>query len=657
MNINIKNYNGINNLNYDLIDNKINFLFGISGAGKSSIASALTDNNIINHVTVGKNISDLVVLVNGAPVVYPDFKIFDLNYLEDVLITKEKSKDIYSILIGDGGRISQCKMDYTNAITDLLAVKDDLVNALKNVSTLVKELKLKIVKGGEFSQTSLNTLMQKNAESIPTYRNAVTYNSKEIKWMKDGTSMPSYSRGVCPFCGRKISQKRKDKIDGLIVFDSKTYEKINSQNNVLVNLGLSMPDWKKKREVNAFNNRLKKYYLIKPELEKFISYIEVATSMEIQDININVEKPTKLLSELYPNVSTAVTTFNSNIASVKKALGKLRGETQKVINNNIKIINEKMDLLGMPYKFIKKSIDEQNKTAGYCIVHKLDTNDDIDRVKNLSFGEKNILALLLFLLANEDSIGIIIDDPASSFDDYRRKVIFDMIYDLHKASSVLVLSHDAVFAKYAIFHKNESDKLINSKKSVSELQKKFSTETGNVDFMESYSQEKIIKIELDDFGNLEDFVLKRLNNLPHEINYQTAINLRAWFELKKEKNKVLYEYLSAIIHQVEYTDIQFELAKAGKQEKDILDAINEKIGIQYSALSSNYKDSIESFNYLDFEKIYKCRELLKSRKKKDKVLKDELSNIIHMNSAYSICLNPYKYDYFSRYVKNYIDAH
>ena len=120
---------------------------------------------------------------------------------------------------------------------------------------------------------------------------------------------------------------------------------------------------------------------------------------------------------------------------------------------------------------------------------------------------------------------------------------------------------------------------------------------------------------------------------------------------------MLYEYLSAIIHQVEYTDIQFELAKAGKQEKDILDAINEKIGIQYSALSSNYKDSIESFNYLDFEKIYKCRELLKSRKKKDKVLKDELSNIIHMNSAYSICLNPYKYDYFSRYVKNYIDAH
>ena len=497
--------------------------------------------------------------------------------------------------------------------------------------------------------------MQKNAEATPSYRNAVTYNSKQIKWMKDGTSMPSYSSGVCPFCAKKLNQKRKEKIDELIVFDSKTYEKINSQSNVLTNLGLSMPDWKKKREVSSFNKKLLQYYSIKTELEKFNSYIDVASSMEIQDIRINIEKPTKQLTALYPNVSTAVTSFNSKIITVKKTLGKLRGETQRVINSNINIINEKMELLGIPYKFIKKSIDEQNKTAGYCISHVAESNTEIDRVGNLSFGEKNLLGLLLFLLANEDSNGIIIDDPASSFDDYRRKVIFDMIYDLHKQSSVLVLSHDSIFAKYAIFHKNEADKKIRSKKSISDLQKKFSNETGNIDFMESYSQEKIIKIELDDFGNLDDFVLSRLKQLPNEINYQTAINLRTLFELKKEKNKVLYGYLSAIIHRVDYSNIQSELVKNGKTESEILDYIYNETKIRYSALSSNYKDFIDSFNYLDFEKIVKCRELLNSRKSKDKILKDELSNIIHMNSAYSICLNPYKYDYFSRYVKNYID--
>ena len=49
-----------------------------------------------------------------------------------------------------------------------------------------------------------------------------------------------------------------------------------------------------------------------------------------------------------------------------------------------------------------------------------------------------------------------------------------------------------------------------------------------------------------------------------------------------------------------------------------------------------------------------ARENLTSSKK-DKVIKDELSNIIHMNSALAICLNPYKFNYFSKYVYDYIN--
>lgn len=54
MNIKIENYNGIEELDYELKDGKINFLFGISGAGKSSIASALVDKEIDSHVIVGR---------------------------------------------------------------------------------------------------------------------------------------------------------------------------------------------------------------------------------------------------------------------------------------------------------------------------------------------------------------------------------------------------------------------------------------------------------------------------------------------------------------------------------------------------------------------------------------------------------------------------
>ena len=56
-----------------------------------------------------------------------------------------------------------------------------------------------------------------------------------------------------------------------------------------------------------------KYCVVRSELEKFNSYIDIASSMEIQNINIVVEKPSKQLNELYPNIASAVTTFNGKI--------------------------------------------------------------------------------------------------------------------------------------------------------------------------------------------------------------------------------------------------------------------------------------------------------------------------------------------------------
>ena len=52
----------------------------------------------------------------------------------------------------------------------------------------------------------------------------------------------------------------------------------------------------------------------------------------------------------------------------------------------------------------------------------------------------------------------------------------------------------------------------------------------------------------------------------------------------------------------------------------------------------------------DFEKIFYYRDDIK-----DDIVKDEFNNIIHMNSSYSISLNPYKYNYFSPYVYNNIN--
>ena len=56
MDIIIENYKGIERLEYKIKDNKINFLFGISGSGKSSIANALIDDNMESHLKIGKSL-------------------------------------------------------------------------------------------------------------------------------------------------------------------------------------------------------------------------------------------------------------------------------------------------------------------------------------------------------------------------------------------------------------------------------------------------------------------------------------------------------------------------------------------------------------------------------------------------------------------------
>lgn len=655
MNIIIKNYNGIKSLDYTLEDGKINFLFGISGAGKSSIASALSDSDKAEHIRVGEDIKDLLVEINGDSLNQFKFKVFNMEYMKDVLIDKIKGTDIYSILIGDGGRINQCKNDYQNAIQSLIDVKKEIVNILTNLNILVKDLKLATIKNGsDFSSKSLNIIMKNNADKTPNYRNAITYNTAQIKWMKDGASMAAYSKMICPFCTKKLSTSRIKKINELLVFDSKTYEKINSESGIFSALNINEPDWKKKREVNSFNKKLLDYMSIKTELETINSYIDIASSIDIVNINIEAKKPSSKLKEMYPNIVNAIEQFNKEISHVKSSLGKLKAETMRVISQNSDVINKKLDLLGIPYRFIRKEIDEKNNSAFYNIYHVEDKSQK-DRVNCLSFGEKNLIGLLLFMLANKDADGIIIDDPASSFDEYRRKIIFDLIYDFHKASTVLILSHDPIFAKYAIFHKTDSSDLYKKRKSMSELKKKFLNDTGKIDFMESYDDCVIKKINFENFGSLQNFVKDRLKNLSRIINYQTAINIRILFELDKKNNPIVYGYLSAIIHKVDYDEIINQLVIKGKAEKDVLDIINESTGFKYEPLSPNYKDDIDSYTYLDFEKIVKCRELLNSRVKKEKVIKDELSNIIHMNSAQAICLNPYEFNYFSKYVKEYID--
>ena len=141
------------------------------------------------------------------------------------------------------------------------------------------------------------------------------------------------------------------------------------------------------------------------------------------------------------------------------------------------------------------------------------------------------------------------------------------------------------------------------------------------------------------------------------MNYIVALNLRQYYELEKTRanKRLIYAYLSAILHKTPYTAIIEMLIKKKKTEQEILGIIKTDTGVSFDRLDSNYLEHIDEYEYCDFEKVIKKREEL-SQSKKNKELKEELNNIVHLNLAYATMLNPYKFNYFSKFVFNLISS-
>lgn len=91
--IDIQNFNSIKTLHYEIVDSKINFLFGISGSGKSSIAYALTDTNKEKYQMVGKDAGMVKVEVNESDIKYTDNYIYNSKFMENILINKQDGQD------------------------------------------------------------------------------------------------------------------------------------------------------------------------------------------------------------------------------------------------------------------------------------------------------------------------------------------------------------------------------------------------------------------------------------------------------------------------------------------------------------------------------------------------------------------------------------
>lgn len=656
MQITISNYNNIRNLDYEIEDSKINFLFGISGCGKSSIAKALTKKSSEDNIPYNtENIP--FVEVNQGSITFNEYEMFDLDYMKRVLIEKQDGTDIYHIMIGNNGELNALKEEYNKYIESLLMQRENIFNIKGKIDTLINDLKISYTRSNDYRNGCIIKKITKNLdENKLNYLKSKNYSNKQVKWFSDGKNTDSYKNGKCPFCNKKLSDYRKSIIDKITIIDAKSFEKINAQNAIFNLLNIKEPNWMKKKEVDKFNKQIRMYYDLLPQFEILTQYINVASKTNIFLDKLEKITVTKEMRILYPEIANEMNDFNNKYSNIRKKLGKIKSETDKLLKKNRERINDYLNILGIPYEFFETNINDDQKNAEFIIRAKNSKNTDMqkDRVNNLSYGERNLIGLIIFLISHKEDDFLIIDDPASSYDEYRRKVIFDMLYKCKgENTTMLVLSHDHIFAKYAIYHFEKSKEKRYDR--LGTLEKLYYNQTGKIDYIETYNETIIKPIKKDNFDSMTNFIKERLKELPHEINYLVAINLRLYYEINKASryHKEVYGYLSQILHRKEKSEIIESLEKVNKTENDILFAIKDDLKIDYDVLDNEYKLGINIDSMTNFEKLIFARENC-SKNKLGKEIKNELNNIVHMNMAYAICLNPYEFNYFSKFVYNYL---
>ena len=648
----IENYKNINKLNLNLEDSKINFIFGISGSGKTSISESVCESIDEEKIMIGKKVNEVKISIDDKEVDYNKVNVYNEDSINSLIFESNMNNDIYEVIFSDDKAIIQKKEEFEKSIANILKYKDELWSYVGKIDTLIKNFGGKLTKNTKLPRSSKIIKFEKaiEKEENRNYIEKIKNNGNNyLRWISEGKNMKLYAeKNICPFCENPVSNKRNQVIDELCNLTPKDFEILFDTTNILEELNIAPTDISNTEEIEILKKEIIKKIQLKEEILKIVNIIDYYNIDDFSPSNISIINISKAFTQIFPKIAESIDIINENIIQIKKILGELKRTTDKTICDNLKTLNNYIEKFGIPYKFKLNKFNVNERKANYILYHILDTNQN-HRIKGLSYGEKNIISLLLFLISNNKEF-VIIDDPASSYDDYRRKIIFDLIYYLQKGKTFIVLSHDVVFIKYAVFNKKQGDKL-KDKPRIHKKFKLFSENTGKILAFENYNN--IIKtkdISFDDFGTIEKQIRNHLNN---SLSYfRKIINLRILAECKKSNDneyEIIYNYLSAILHKKSKNTVLKELKSKGCEEDYIINLIKNKFKTKIENMPDDILYDFKIEDLTDFEKIFYYRDDIQ-----DEVIRDEFNNIIHMNSSYTISLNPYKFNYFSPYVYNNI---
>lgn len=636
MKISINNFANIKQLKFSLEDKKLNFIYGISGSGKSSISKALTSktDEIDKYKTFGSR-DDVHVHIYSEEEI--KFGIFDDEAIHEYVFIKS-GKEIYDVLFGENTDLRALREELNVFLNsnDVLDIRNIINSQRELISKLELELGLSTTKSGSISKRGVYSTLSKPK----TYTNIDSeLNINQKSWIKQGNEF--MDDNTCPFCSQTMSDVIIDRIKQIINELPNDYQTIIKASENLKKIGISINIEKinEEKEQIELKNRIDKEYKILKELNIIVEALNVSIHNDKSLEKTFKMKPSEEVKKFFSKHNINITSFLEQLE--KGTVGyigqkkKYNSILQTHIKKNIKDINQHIESFGIKYKFVKK--DYLSKEEGYNLIH----NDaDSDKSDFLSTGEKNIIALILFLISNKDK-NLIIDDPVSSYDEYRREQILRFIIDYRHQQQLtnyttLILSHDQIFLKFLTkFLKDD----------------KHPSKVGNVYHLENINGEcRVLEICSNDVDILYTHIKRRCIEVN---NYsQKVINLRLLYELKNPKG-IEYKYLSAILHSIRHNLTVEKLTEILKQHNCSEEKIIENIFTETEVILTKFKEGLFEINkdqFTKFELLCYVREFIhKSSDKK------ELNSIVHFNYSLLHILNPYKFNFQSEKCYNILN--
>ena len=656
MEIKLKNYKNIGELAINFIDNKVNFVYGMSGAGKSSIFEAIVDKTPSENVKFGMSADSVSIS--------PRLESEQINIFNGgtptLLLDEEGSNAVYRILFNNSGEIDKIYDKLNDYFMKLNECRPQMNTFLENMAKLKKEIG--ITRGSSFPKNGKDklSLLEKESED-KKYKENYNFLKRNgtgyLEWVIAGADFPVYKIGKCPFCSRKLSENKKKYLEKVISLKPKNYEALSSSITFNEVFKLDVPNYTSKRSIKSVKNKVEELFSVEQEVKGLLEIFD-----NLNTSNLDITKLTKfsiseMLKNQLPELANAIEIYNASLDNIQHAAKRMNGETRHLIKKNLDKLNYCLKILGIPYYFLIGKYEKNAKIASTYLVHN-DNKTENNNVKNLSYGEKNIVSLLLFIFSVDKEI-VVIDDPASSFDENRRTIIYRLIMDNIRDKSVIILSHDQSFVRNAIIDiKNEikRQKKSNGKEKFYEKWQDAASaiNIGELLYLSQYNGKVHLRnIDIDDFNNLSIHAKKFMqdNNLSY---FRKIINLRIYIEsLGKdlnETNKLIYGYLSLIMHHKYYPTRQAvisNLEKQHKNEKEILNLIKKEFSIELEPLPENRLYDFKEEELTPFEKVVYKRETMNKNclkyKELNKYARDTLSDIVHLNNQTVYTLNPYKY--------------